>query len=79
LLVFVLQLACRGLEPSSTDSVINSHEDDGMLKKKKEPTARAKATVLSVMKEMDEQFGPEQLATVIPVGGSRGFSIPRSA
>ncbi len=47
-------VACRGREPSSTDPVLNMRKDDGMLSKTKKPTARAKATVLSVMKEMDQ-------------------------
>lgn len=70
-------VACRGREPSSTDPVLNMRKDDGMLSKTKKPTARAKATVLSVMKEMDEprlaesvrnkMIGGEESRTVIPV------------
>jgi hypothetical protein len=53
------------------------HQDDGMLKKRKEPTARAKATVLNVIKEMDEPrlaesvrkevIGAEETRTLVPV------------
>lgn len=52
MLVPVPSAGWRRLEPSSTESVLNLHQDDGISKKV--PTTRAKATLLSVIKEMGE-------------------------
>ena len=48
------RLPAEGLEPSSTDSSVNLHQDNEMGKKMKRPTEREKATVINVMKEMDK-------------------------
>ncbi len=52
------------------------HQDDGMLKKQKEPTARARATVLSVMKEMDEPRLAESVRDEVIGAGETRNVVP---